>query len=96
MEFEGLLIGLGAFLLIGVFHPLVIKAEYHFGEKSWMFFLLIALVSSVISLFVQNNLLSMFLGVLGFASFWSVLEIFKQHERVKQGRFPKKLKEKQI
>ena len=90
--FEGLLIGLGAFLLIGLFHPLVIKAEYHFGVKSWMAFFIAGLICTVFSLFVANDFLSMFLGVLGFASFWSVHEVFKQRERVKQGRFPAKSK----
>ncbi|MBR6132510.1 MAG: DUF4491 family protein, partial [Bacteroidales bacterium] len=31
MNFTGLIIGAATFLCIGVFHPLVIKAEYHFG-----------------------------------------------------------------
>ena len=30
MNFEGILLGAGAFLCIGLFHPLVIKAEYYF------------------------------------------------------------------
>ena len=30
---EGLFIGLATFLIIGLFHPLVIKGEYYFGEK---------------------------------------------------------------
>ncbi|MBQ1209304.1 MAG: DUF4491 family protein [Bacteroidales bacterium] len=31
MNYTGLLVGLGAFACIGLFHPLVIKAEYHLG-----------------------------------------------------------------
>ena len=32
MNFEGILLGAGAFLCIGLFHPLVIKAEYYCGR----------------------------------------------------------------
>ena len=35
----GLLIGLATFLVIGLFHPLVIKAEYHLGTRCWWMFL---------------------------------------------------------
>ena len=31
MHFEGLLIGACTFLIIGLFHPLVIKMEYYWG-----------------------------------------------------------------
>ncbi|MDE5808281.1 MAG: DUF4491 family protein, partial [Muribaculaceae bacterium] len=30
---EGLAIGLATFLIIGIFHPLVIKGEYYMGQK---------------------------------------------------------------
>ena len=33
MNFTGLIIGLSTFLCIGVFHPIVIKAEYYWGLK---------------------------------------------------------------
>jgi hypothetical protein len=33
MNYTGLLVGLGAFACIGLFHPLVIKAEYHLGVR---------------------------------------------------------------
>ena len=33
MNFTGLLIGVATFLCIGLFHPLVIKAEYYFGGE---------------------------------------------------------------
>ena len=28
---QGIVLGLAAFLCIGIWHPIVIKAEYHFG-----------------------------------------------------------------
>ena len=36
----GLAIGLGTFLIIGIFHPFVIKGEYYFGVRIWWLFLL--------------------------------------------------------
>ena len=34
----GLTVGIFTFLIIGLFHPLVIKAEYWFGTRSWWMF----------------------------------------------------------
>ena len=46
MNFSGLLLGAGAFLCIGLFHPLVIKAEYYFGVRSWWAFLIVGLLAA--------------------------------------------------
>lgn len=35
MNLNGLLVGLATFLIIGLFHPLVIKAEYYLGVRCW-------------------------------------------------------------
>src|SRR6056297_3529938 len=86
---EGFAIGLLAFIIIGVFHPVVIKVEYHFGKKAWPVFLFSGVAFAVISLFFENKFVSVFLGVLGFALFWSTLEIFKQHQRVLKGQAKK-------
>ena len=43
MNYHGIILGLGTFLCIGLFHPLVIKAEYHFGV-AWRVQLLVLLV----------------------------------------------------
>lgn len=84
--FEGFLIGLAAFVLIGIFHPVVIRVEYHFGKRIWPLFLIAGLLASVVSLFIEQRMLSVLFGVLGFALFWSTFEIFKQHERVLKGQ----------
>lgn len=88
MNFSGLIIGLATFLCIGIFHPLVIKAEYHFGVGCWWVFLLLGLASCTASLFIANQIVSIMLGVLGFSSFWSIIELFKQRKRVEKGWFP--------
>ncbi|MBQ8272218.1 MAG: DUF4491 family protein [Tidjanibacter sp.] len=90
MNYEGLIIGACTFLVIGIFHPIVIKTEYHFGVKVWWVFLLLGLVALALSLVVHNTILSTLLGVLAFSSFWSIKELFEQRERVRKGWFPKK------
>ena len=94
MNYEGLLLGAGAFLCIGIFHPLVIKAEYHFGVRSWWAFLVAGLAAAAGSLFVTDTYLSIFLGIFAFSSFWGIGEVFKQRERVRKGWFPKNPKRK--
>ncbi len=89
VNFEGILLGLGAFLCIGLFHPLVIKAEYYFGVRSWWAFLIVGIAALTGSLFTANTYLSIFLGIFAFSSFWSIGEVFKQRERVRKGWFPK-------
>jgi len=43
MNITGLIVGLVTFLVIGLFHPLVIKAEYYWGVKSWWLFLIMGI-----------------------------------------------------
>ena len=88
MNFEGILLGAGAFLCIGLFHPLVIKAEYCFGVKSWWAFLFVGLLSAAGSLFVENMYVSIFLGIFAFSAFWGIGEVFHQEKRVLRGWFP--------
>lgn len=88
LNFQGIIIGVATFLVIGLFHPLVIKAEYYIGVKSWWLFLLLGIISVVASLFVDNLMLSILLGVVAFSSFWSIGEVFEQKKRVERGWFP--------
>ena len=94
MNLEGPLIGLATFLIIGVFHPIVIKTEYYFGTRPWWIFLLLGLGCIAGALFVESTLASALLGVTGFSSLWTILELFEQKERVKKGWFPKREKKK--
>lgn len=88
MHFDGLIVGAVAFLIIGAFHPLVIKAEYYFGVGFWRIFLLAGICAIGASLFVAEKILSAALGVLGFSCLWSIREMFEQRRRVEEGRFP--------
>ncbi len=89
MNFTGIIIGMSSFLCIDLFHPVVIKAEYYFGTRCWWVFLLVAVVCIAGSLLVASTIPSTILGVVAFSSLWSILELFKQRERVEKGWFPK-------
>lgn len=85
----GLFIGICTFLIIGLFHPIVVKVEYYWGTKSWWVFLALGIVGVAGSLCVDNVIGSSLLGVFAFSSFWTIKEIFEQEERVRKGWFPK-------
>jgi hypothetical protein len=86
----GIIIGLATFLIIGLFHPLVIKGEYYFGVKCWWVFLLLGIAGIAGSLLIANVIGSVLCGVVAFSSFWSIGELFEQKKRVEKGWFPKK------
>ena len=89
MNFTGIIIGLATFITIGIFHPIVIKAEYYLGSKCWWMFLIAGLLCCVLSLIIDNLIGSTLLGVTAFSCFWSILELKQQRERVRKGWFPK-------
>lgn len=88
MSWTGLAIGIIAFGIIGIFHPVVIKCEYHFTEKVWPAFLAAGLILCAASLFVHNTILSATLAVTGCTMLWSIKELKEQTERVRKGWFP--------
>lgn len=89
LNFGGLLIGIATFLIIGLFHPVVVKAEYFFGTAIWWIFLALGLIGTAISLVVSNMVISTLLGVFAFSCFWTIKELFEQEKRVERGWFPK-------
>ncbi len=89
MYFQGLIIAVATFLIIGVFHPVVIKAEYYWGVKCWPLFAVVGILLLTASLFISDTLFAAVLGVTGCSALWSILELFQQRERVRKGWFPK-------
>ena len=89
MNYVGILIGLATFLIIGLFHPLVIKGEYYFGTKCWWAFLAAGLLFAALSLCAGNLYVSILSGVVSFSSFWGILEVFDQRKPVLKGCLPK-------
>lgn len=88
MHFTGLLLGICTFLIIGIFHPVVVKFYYWFGTRCWWWFLVLGLAAMTASLFVADIFFQTVLGVLAFSSFWTIKEIFEQRDRVRKGWFP--------
>lgn len=84
----GLFIGFATFLIIGIFHPLVIKGEYYFGEKIKWAFLAGGVIFLILSVICNGIVLSALFGVTSFSSFWGIKEVKEQVQRVKKGWFP--------
>lgn len=88
MNWSGILLGAASFILIGAFHPIVIKAEYYLGKKCWWMFAIAGFACAIISILIDDIVVSSIIGVLAFCFFWSILELFEQEKRVKRGWFP--------
>ncbi len=95
LSFKGLIIAACTFLIIGLFHPIVIKTEYYSGTRYWWVFLLLGLICIILALFVADVIISSILGITGASFLWSIGELFEQRERVKKGWFPMNPKRKQ-
>ena len=89
MNYSGLILGGATFLLIGVFHVIVVKGEYYFSKKIWPLFLATGITSLFISLFISSPVISSLIAVFGISCLWSIRELFEQEDRVKKGWFPK-------
>ena len=94
LHFNGLLLAVCTFLVIGICHPIVIKAEYYFGTRPWAIFLLIGVGCLVGALFVESLFWSAVFGVTGASFLWSIGELFEQKKRVEKGWFPMNPKRK--
>lgn len=88
LNWQGLAIGACTFIIIGVFHPLVIKGEYYFGTKINYAFFILGVIASILALLTNGVFLSAILAVVAFSSFWSIKEVIEQKERVRKGWFP--------
>ena len=89
MNFSGVVIGISAFLIIGIFHPIVIKTEFYFGKKVWPVFLFAGVILIGVSIGLTDVTLSSITGIIGFSSLWSIHELIEQEQRVQKGWFPK-------
>ena len=93
LNFEGVIVGAAALLVIGAFHPLVIWCEYRFTQRIWPVFLITGLLCMLAELLLQG-LFSIFLGLLSAGCLWSIREQKEQTKRVERGWFPKNPKRK--
>lgn len=89
MNLNGILTAAACFVCIGLFHPIVIWAEYHWSARCWPLFLVSGLALLAGSLFIAPVLASTILGALGCSCLWSILELRQQEKRVARGWFPR-------
>ena len=92
--FTGIIIAVSTFLIIGIFHPIVIKVEYYWGTRLWWIFLVLGLITIMGALLIANVIVSSILGVIGASLLWSIGELFEQKKRVERGWFPMNPKRK--
>ena len=92
LNFDGVILGVITFFIIGIFHPVVIKCEYYFGVKIWPLFLILGIICGFFSLLSENFLISGILGILACVLLWCIRELKEQQKRVERGWFPKKQK----
>ncbi len=88
MDFNGIIVGAATFLIIGLCHPLVIKAEYNYGKCAWWLFAVAGIILAAFSLLIDNNTVSTVCGAGAFSFFWGIGEMFEQEKRVLKGWFP--------
>jgi hypothetical protein len=89
MHYDGIIIGAATFVIIGLFHPIVIKGEYYFGTSLWPIFAFCGAAVLFSAVYTENSIIRAVLGVTGFTLLWSIIEIFHQAERVRKGWYPK-------
>jgi len=94
MYFTGIIIAICTFLAIGIWHPIVIKTEYHWGTRPWKIYLTIGIICIVAALFIENAIVSSCVGIVGASALWGIGELFSQKKRVQKGWFPMNPKRK--
>jgi hypothetical protein len=89
MYIHGLFAGAAALIIIGLFHPVVIKGEYYFGKGIWPLFLIAGLGLIAAACVIPHTYLSLVLGITGSTCLWTIKELFDQEKRVEKGWFPR-------
>ena len=75
LYYTGVLIAIMSLLIIGIFHPIVIKTEYYTGTKySWVF-LLVGILSLFVTGIIECTTMYAILCVFGESSILSVKEL---------------------
>ena len=93
MNFESVIVGFASLIIIGLFHPIVIKAEYYFSAKVWWVFAVAGLGFIFAALFTRGTVSYIF-ALVGTTCLWCIIELFHQKKRVEKGWFPKNPKRK--
>jgi hypothetical protein len=86
IQWAGLVLAITTFVTIGVGHVLVRRLHPKFGTRLGVKFLVMGGVVMVISIFVDQKLISGVLGIIAITTFWDGLEFFRQVKRVQKGQ----------
>lgn len=93
VNMEGVAVGIVALVMIGVFHPIVIKCEYYFSHRIWPLFLAAGIGFLLAALFTEG-MLSMILGLAGVSCLWSIRELQEQAQPGREGMVSQESKPK--
>jgi len=89
VNLEGAALAAFALVVIAIFHPLVIWAEYRFGARACApVFALVGLGTLTGALFLPGAW-GAGCAFFGATNLWCVVEVFAQQKRVEKGWFPK-------
>lgn len=90
MNYFGIVFGVIAVFIMGLWYPLVIKGEYYLGKwNCTIIFVLVAVASLYISINTRNLFNSALWAFWGFVAIWGIEEVFEQEERVAKGMYPR-------
>jgi len=90
MYFDGIIIGLIAFIMIGLFHPLVIYGEYHFGVKICTLFFCFGIISCIILIIIENKIISATIAIIDFIVFGVYMNCSNRKKELKMAGFQKR------
>lgn len=93
MNFEGIIFSAAALIIMGIYHPIVIKAEYYFSQRIWPLFGAVGIIFVAISVQL-DGLASYTAAFFGAVNLWCIVELKQQQKRVARGWFPKNLNRK--
>ncbi len=88
MNYFGLLTGIATLLIIGLGFPLVIHGDRIFGFLWWPYMMTVGILLIFVSLLIQIDWISVFIGVLGATFIWGSTELKEQAVRAELGWYP--------
>ena len=86
--YTGVIIAVSTFLIIGIFHPIVMKTEYYTGTRYWWVFLVAGIICIGAAFLVANVLFSAILGVVGASCLWSIGEQYQDSKVLAKNSSP--------